>query len=81
MIRALALLAIFLPSGALACPAASSGMLFHSCWGRAEATSLLLPEEGPVPQSPAERLVITGGYTGKDLRAEKRPNPVGMFVH
>ena len=81
MIRALAFLAILLPSGAFACPEASNSVLFHSCWGRAEAASLLLPEEGPVPQSPAERLVITGGYTGKDLRAEKRPNPVGMFVH
>lgn len=74
-------MAIVMPSWAWACPEPSESVLFHSCWGRAEASSLLLPEEGPVPQSPAERLVITGGYTGKDRRSDQRPNPVGMFVH
>ncbi|MBY8977746.1 hypothetical protein KHP62_18175 [Rhodobacteraceae bacterium NNCM2] len=81
MIRMLALLAIVMPAIAQACPAPSETVLFHSCWGNAQASSLLLPEESPVPKAPDERLVVTGGYTGKDVRHEERPNPVGMFVH
>lgn len=81
MIRILALLAIALPTLAQACPAPSETVLFHSCWGKAQASSLLLPEESPVPKTPAERLVVTGGYTGKDVRVDEKPNPVGMFVH
>ncbi|MEM7177258.1 MAG: hypothetical protein AAF503_06110 [Pseudomonadota bacterium] len=81
MIRLLALLAMAIPAMAQACPAPSETVLFHSCWGEAQATSLLLPEESPVPKTPAERLVVTGGYTGKDVRVDEKPNPVGMFVH
>ncbi|MEL6477025.1 MAG: hypothetical protein AAFR17_06835 [Pseudomonadota bacterium] len=68
-----------------ACPEKSEHLLFHSCWGEARASSLLLPEDGPVPATASgnaqERLIVTGGYTGKDARAEARPNPVGMFIH
>ncbi|MEM9043309.1 MAG: hypothetical protein AAGC81_01335 [Pseudomonadota bacterium] len=79
--RLLALLAVCFPVAAMACPEPSDTILFHSCWGEAEAESLLLPEESPVPQTAADRLVVTGGYTGKDVRLERRPNPVGMFIH
>ncbi|MEM9735212.1 MAG: hypothetical protein AAF908_01230 [Pseudomonadota bacterium] len=65
----------------LACPEPSEQVLFHSCWGEAEVTSLLLPEDGPVPAGEARQLVVTGGYTGKDRRLETFPNPVGMFIH
>ncbi|MEM8792035.1 MAG: hypothetical protein AAGE80_10480 [Pseudomonadota bacterium] len=79
--KLIALLAICFPAVALACPEPSETVLFHSCWGKAEAQSLLLPEESPVPQTVTDRLVVTGGYTGKDVRLEQRPNPVGMFIH
>ncbi|MEM1276465.1 MAG: hypothetical protein AAGH74_08055 [Pseudomonadota bacterium] len=79
--RLLALLAVFFPVAATACPEASNTVMFHSCWGDAEAESLLLPEESPVPPTALDRLVVTGGYTGKDVRPERRPNPVGMFIH
>lgn len=72
---------VMAPGMANACPSASPTVLFHSCWGEAEASSLLLPEDGPVPARVGEGIVVTGGYTGKDLRSEKLPNPVGMFVH
>ncbi|MEM7505388.1 MAG: hypothetical protein AAF415_01480 [Pseudomonadota bacterium] len=34
-----------------------------------------------MPEAGAQRLVVTGGYTGKDARQEVLPNPVGMFIH
>ena len=82
MIRPLLTMLAFLAPGlALACPEPSKVILFHSCWGEAQASSLLLPEDGPVPQAGVERLVVTGGYTGKDRRQDALPNPVGMFIH
>lgn len=63
------------------CPEPSEIVLFHSCWGDAKAKSLLLPEESLTPPAGFDRLIVTGGYTGKDVRPEQKPNPVGMFIH
>ncbi|MEM8699786.1 MAG: hypothetical protein AAGF44_11470 [Pseudomonadota bacterium] len=82
---ALPALAFLAPFSASACPEKSERILFHSCWGEARASSLLLPEEGSAlaraMDPPVEQLIVTGGYTGKDAREEARPNPVGMFIH
>lgn len=76
---------LLFPAIGAACPAPSPQILFHSCWGEARAASVLLPEEDGLVEPLGERagtsLIITGGYTGKDRRAEERPNPVGLFIH
>lgn len=64
-----------------ACPEPSETLLFHSCWGEARASVLLLPEDS-VSDAPEKgrRLIVTGAYTGREPRAEGRPNPVGFFM-
>jgi len=87
MIRPLAALilaaALAAPAEAATCPEPSPELLFHSCWAGSRAAVMLLPEDLPVPPPPAKgrRLVVTGGYTGKDSRTQGLPNPVGLFVH
>jgi hypothetical protein len=67
---------------ACGCPPPGERLLFHSCHGPASAELLLLPDEAAalseMPEN--ESLVVTGGYTGTDTRADGSPNPVGLFV-
>ncbi|HUF87053.1 MAG TPA: hypothetical protein VMM59_06700 [Thermohalobaculum sp.] len=81
-LAALALALTLAARPAAACPDAGGGLLFHSCWGEARAELVLLPEDLPLPVPPAEglRLVVTGAYTGTDLRGEGLPKPVGLFL-
>ena len=77
-------LALALLAGpALACPDASDELLFHSCWGRASADLVLLPEDLPLPEPPDDgvRLIVTGAYTGRDAREQAgAPAPVGLYM-
>lgn len=68
-------------TAALGCPEPSTTLLFHSCWGDARASVLLLPEDN-VPEAPnaGRRLVVTGAYTGRVPRDGGKPNPVGFFM-
>ena len=81
MIRWLApVLWLCLAGVAGACPEPSATLLFHSCWGRAAADLVLLPDEGlPAPEA-AHHLLVTGAYTGTVARAGGGPKPVGLFV-
>ncbi len=81
-LAALALLLTLVARPAEACPEAGGGLLFHSCWGEAQAELVLLPEDLPLPEAPAEgrRLIVTGAYTGTETRDEGRPKPVGLFL-
>lgn len=82
------ILACLAAGGAAACPEPSEELVFHSCWGEAEARIALLPEEtlGPPPES-GVRIAVTGAYTAEEARdgdaegAGPRPNPVGFFMH
>ena len=82
-LAALALLLTVAARPAVACPEPGEGVMFHSCWGEARLELMLLPEDLPLPEPPAEglRLVVTGAYTGTDTRAGSAPNPVGLFLH
>jgi hypothetical protein len=69
---------------ASACPEQSDSLIFHSCWGKAKAEVLLLPEDRDPPEveeSDALQLIVTGAYTGTEPRGDGLPNPVGLFVH
>lgn len=66
-----------------ACPTPTPELLFHSCWGAAQADVHLLPDDPPTlpgEGSPGRWLAVTGAYTGKDARADGAPNPVGLFI-
>ncbi|MEM1383442.1 MAG: hypothetical protein AAF713_14275 [Pseudomonadota bacterium] len=81
MIRAFAGAAFALWTGwAMACPAPSETVLFHSCWGTARTDLLLMPEDQAALNAPGQGLVVTGAYTGKDARDEGLPKPVGLFI-
>lgn len=79
---AFALLLTLIARPADACPEPGGGLLFHSCWGKARLDLLVLPEDLPLPPAPADglRLVVTGAYTGTDMRGDEKPNPVGLFL-
>lgn len=67
----------------LSCPEKGGNLLFHSCWGEAAAELVLLPEDaGRVTATDPERkaIVVTGAYTGKDVRSDGAHNPVGLFI-
>lgn len=70
------------PAGwAMACPAPSQTLLWHSCWGEARIDLALLPEDLPLPQiDGAERLAVTGAYTAREPREGGHPEPVGLFL-
>ncbi|HUF55983.1 MAG TPA: hypothetical protein VMM55_05410, partial [Thermohalobaculum sp.] len=72
----------FLAAPVLACPEPSDGLLFHSCWGEASADLVLLPEDEPLPEPPEDgvRLIVTGAYTGRDMREAGGPAPVGLYM-
>lgn len=84
MIRAIAMagaLALAGVSSAVACPEPSETLLFHSCWGDARASVLLLPEdEVPGAKGEGRRLVVTGAYTAREPREGNKPKPVGWFM-
>lgn len=80
MIRLVTLVLLMLAGPALACPAPSKALLFHSCWGTAQAELSLLPEDGLPTPSGSLSLTVTGGYTGRDTRGADLPNPVGLFL-
>jgi len=77
------LLGAGIASPAAACPEPSPALMFHSCWGAASAEIRLMPEDGlpePAGRDATRELVVSGGYTGADMRGEDRPNPVGLFM-
>ena len=77
-----AVLSGLLAPAALACPAPSDNVIFHSCWGEGRLAILALPEDLPLPPAPeaGRRLIVTGAYTAREARSDGRPKPVGMFV-
>ena len=81
MIRWLALVLALAGSQALACPPPSEALLFHSCWGAAEAALHPLPGVLPRADGARRHLTVTGVYTGEGARPDGGPLPVGMFVH
>ncbi|MEM9145469.1 MAG: hypothetical protein AAGC57_04660 [Pseudomonadota bacterium] len=82
MIRPAALLAATLwAAPAEACPPPAPDLLAHSCWGKATADLMLLPQDHSPPlAADAQRWTVTGVYTGRDRRPDGAPNPVGLFV-
>lgn len=81
MIRWLVLALGLIAGAAGACPPPSETLLFHSCWGTAEAELVLLPEDAlPARGDATLVLLVSGAYTGTVARDGDRPNPVGLFV-
>lgn len=80
MIRGGALALTLLAVAASACPPPAPDLLFHSCWGRARAELILLPDEALPKSTAARHLLVTGTYTGTETRGTGAPKPVGLFV-
>jgi len=80
MMRRWALALGLLAGAAAACPPPAPDLLFHSCWGRARAELILLPDETLPDRASAGQLLVTGVYTGTEPRGTGTPKPVGLFV-